>query len=118
MPRVVGVPISCPSAAFSFTPLGNTPPTIAHGLYGGRPPLACSWVTNDRLAACFGRPVLLTARCCSTVTRPPTLDDSPPLSATVTLNVRVPAAVGVPVIVQSPFNVRLAGGVPLASAQV
>ena len=75
-------------------------------------------VVNDslRVAAATLLVVICTAGC--TVCVVLTLRDSPPLSATRVTNVLLPAVVGVPLSVQSPFSVVPADGVPLRRAHV
>jgi hypothetical protein len=115
VPEVVGVPVTAPVDVFSVRPRGRLPTTV--NVYGAVPPVT---VIAPLLKGTPTVPVLIAPQV--TVTGAlivieqvvPTL----PL-ASVTLMLKVPAAVGVPVTAPvEVFSVRPAGSVPVATENV
>jgi len=122
IPAVVGVPLTVQPTGINVSPAGSVPPVIEH-VYGFVPPVT----PMDSL---YGTPTVPFGRLVSVklngpgglivrLSGPLVLSCGLELSTTLTVRFEIPAAVGVPLIVQPfPVKVRPAGSVPPVMLQV
>ena len=115
-PAAVGVPVITPVDAFSDSPAGNVP-LATEKISGDVPPLT----PTVALKAAFTSPELTDGQLIDgplMMVKGQLLVATTPL-ASVTWMVKVPAAVGVPVIApDDEFSVKPAGSVPVAAEKV
>src|SRR5207244_323684 len=94
---LVGVPLITPVAAFRVSPTGSVPVATVQLLYGGRPPAAVNCAEYAVPTVAFGSVVVvILTRAAMVIVNDCAVAVAPALSFTVTPNVKVPAAPGVP----------------------
>ena len=117
VPNAVGVPVSAP-AALSVRPAGKDPALTLHA-FPPLPPLAANVCEYAVPTVASGSEAVVTVRGGGSTTMLRTLVALlPPLSATRTVKLEVPTAVGVPVIAPPALSVRPAGSTPAIRDQV
>jgi hypothetical protein len=120
-PAAVGVPLIVHVFAVRLRPAGNTPPPMLHR-YGPVPPITSITALYGNPIVPFGRLVngkLNATGATTSVTVPDAVCFGVPESVTPTVNVPVPATVGVPLITHPPApSVNPAGNVPAVMLQI